>query len=400
MRLAVVSPFLDRRHGTERALAELLERLARDYHCEIHLFAQRVEDLPVTRWHAGHPAENGVIYWHPVPVVGGPLLFNFVAWYLLNRLSRWAFAVFRRCQFDVVLSAGVNCPDANVVIVHAIFRRLRELSLEESAADVPLGSRFRRAHRRAYYALLTNLERRIYTNPRVALAAVSRRTAAQLGSYFRRSDVRVIPNGIDTTQFSPAKRLARRQECRGRRNLLPEDFVLLLIGNDWDVKGLAIVLRAMVLVRDLPLQLIVVGSDAPAPFQELSKRLGVFGRCRWEKPSSEVLDFYAAADLYVSPSREDSFGLPVAEAMACGLPVITSSFAGVSALVTDGVDGFVLEDPLDAQTLAKLLRLLHDQPTLRGRIGSAAAETALAWSWDRNAAAVWELLQSFAATVT
>ena len=45
MRLAVVSPFVDRRHGAERALAELLERLARDYGCEIHLYAQRVEDL-------------------------------------------------------------------------------------------------------------------------------------------------------------------------------------------------------------------------------------------------------------------------------------------------------------------------------------------------------------------
>ena len=48
LRLAVVSPFVDRRHGTERALAELLERLAGDYGCEIHLYAQRVEDLHIS----------------------------------------------------------------------------------------------------------------------------------------------------------------------------------------------------------------------------------------------------------------------------------------------------------------------------------------------------------------
>src|SRR5277367_6470820 len=91
LRIAVVSPFVDRRHGTERALAELLDRLARDYHCEIHLFAHHVEDLPVTRWDPHHPTENGVIFWHPVPAVRAPLLFSFVVWFLLNRFWRWAF---------------------------------------------------------------------------------------------------------------------------------------------------------------------------------------------------------------------------------------------------------------------------------------------------------------------
>ncbi|MGC1491399.1 MAG: glycosyltransferase, partial [Candidatus Acidiferrum sp.] len=107
----------------------------------------------------------------------------------------------------------------------------------------------------------------------------------------------------------------------------------------------------------------------------------------------DVIDFYAAADVYVSPSREDSFGLPVAEAMACGLPVITSAFAGVADCVHDGLDGFVLRDPCDAQALAQLVERLHENLRLRNEIGEAAAKTILAWTWDRNAAAVWQLLQ-------
>jgi glycosyltransferase involved in cell wall biosynthesis len=403
LRIAVVSPFVDRRHGTERALAELLERLARDYRCEIHLFAQRVEDLRVTPWVARRvrqqQAEEGVIFWHVVPALAGPLLLSFVAWCFLNRWSRRVFTFFRGGKFDLVLSPGINCLDADVVLVHAIFQRLHQLSRENRDGDAAQGSGFRGLHRRAYYALLTRLERRIYTNPHVALAAVSRRTATQLAMYFKRSDVRVIPNGVDITAFSRVRRLANRQAGRELRNLQQGDFVLLLIGNDWAVKGLATVLRAMALVRDLPVQLMVVGSDAAAPFAEMAKALGVLDRCRWEEPGSQVLDFYAAADIYVSPSREDSFGLPVAEAMATGLAVITSSCAGVSTLIKDGIDGFVLDDPLDAQTLAKLFRLLHEQPALRERIGSAAAETALAWTWDAHAAAVWELLKSVAATV-
>ena len=105
------------------------------------------------------------------------------------------------------------------------------------------------------------------------------------------------------------------------------------------------------------------------------------------------MDFYAAADLYVSPSREDSFGLPVLEAMACGLPVITSTFAGVAELITNEIDGFILRDPSDSQALAQLLERLYIDESLRNRISEAATRTAEKWTWDRNAAEIWELLK-------
>jgi UDP-glucose:(heptosyl)LPS alpha-1,3-glucosyltransferase len=125
----------------------------------------------------------------------------------------------------------------------------------------------------------------------------------------------------------------------------------------------------------------------------MAARLGVLDRCSWEPARADILDAYAAADVYVSPSREDSFGMPVAEAMACGLPVITSAFAGVSALLHDGADSFVLRDPRDIESLARLLRMLCEQTDLRTRLGQAAAKTALEWTWDRNAAAFWEFLK-------
>ena len=97
----------------------------------------------------------------------------------------------------------------------------------------------------------------------------------------------------------------------------------------------------------------MVGNDTAETFHARAAQLGLQDRCCWELSSPEVLDLYAAADVYVSPSREDSFGLPVAEAMACGLPAITSVCAGVADYIQDGVDGFVLRDPSDAQTLSK-----------------------------------------------
>jgi UDP-glucose:(heptosyl)LPS alpha-1,3-glucosyltransferase len=393
LRLAVVSPFVDRRHGTERALAELLERLARNYHCEIHLYAQRVDDLPLSPPGAANSQDSGAILWHKVPSIPGPHLLQFLCWMFFNSIRRAWDRRISGLHFDFVLSPGINCLDANVVIVHALFHRLLELSRDESLQSSSLGL-FRRFHRRAYYSLLARLERRLYSNPAVTLAAVSQRTASLLDRYFHRQDVAVIPNGVDAVQFSPSLRFALRADARHRRNLQEQDFVLLLIGNDWRAKGLESVLRSVSALRSLPLQILIVGNESPEPFFQLATQLGILDRCRFELPRHDVLDFYAAADLYVSPSLEDSFGLPAAEAMACGLPAITSHQAGVAELIQDRTDGFVLNNPQDSQELARLVHELFRDPDRRRRAGEAAARKAVQWTWDRHAAAVFDLLQS------
>jgi glycosyltransferase involved in cell wall biosynthesis len=400
LRIAVVSPFVDRQHGTERALAELLERLARDYGCEIHLYAQRVEDLSISDPRAARSKESGVIFWRKVPSIPGPHVAQFLAWMFLNSILRWWHTAFGRTSYDLVLSPGINCLDPDVVIVHALFRRLKELAREENQDRAAQAGFFRRLHRRVYYALLTGLERRIYSDPKVALAAVSKRTASLLKEYFHREDVSVIPNGVDTRNFSMAARLARRAESRRRRGFGEGDFVLLLIGNDWRNKGLASILEAMAALRALQIRLLVAGSDDAEPFRARAIELGVEERCRWEVSSPDVLDFYAAADVYVSPSREDSFGLPVAEAMACGLPAMTSVYAGVADYIDDGIDGMVLRDPRDAQDLRGKIERLHEEPELRRKLGEAAARKAMEWNWDRHAATTWELLKGAAAKGT
>jgi glycosyltransferase involved in cell wall biosynthesis len=392
LRLAVVSPFVDRSHGTERALAELLERLAHRYGCQIHLFSQRVEGVSLDATNRGG-AESGAIIWHKVPSLPGPHVAQFLAWLVLNNLVLTSKRFFGTYSFDLLLSPGINALHADLVIVHALFHRLQELSRREQAAMSVNPRALRDLHRRLYYSLLTLLERHVYSDRRVSLAAVSERTAALLVRYFGRSDVRVIPNGVDTAQFCPSARLERRESARVRRSLRDSDLVLLLIGNDWQNKGLSTILSAMAACPDLPFRLLVVGSDANERFYERAKSLGVYERCMWEHPQPDVMDLYAAADVYVSPSREDAFALPPLEAMACGLPVITSINNGGSQIITEGTDGFILADADDSVALANLLRRLAMQPDLRSRVGENAARTAQQYSWDRNAAAVWEFIQ-------
>ncbi len=394
MRLAVVSPFVDRHHGTERALAELLERLARAYHCEIHLYSQRVEHLALGQAVSSRSSERGAIIWHKVPAIPGPHLARFLCWLFVNTFRRHWDRAFHGLNCDLVLSPGINCFDADFVMVHALFHRLRDLAREQ----INLSSRtpiLRSFHRRVYYSLLTWLERRIYSKPGVSLEAVSERTAVLLSKYFYRTDARVILNGVDPSEFSPANRLSLRASARLHYKFQGTDFVLLLIGNDWGNKGLSTILAAMAACSDIPLRLLTAGQDATASFFfEEARRLGLHENCRWETAPVDAISLYAAADAYVSPTREDAFALPTLESMACGLPIITSSNNGGSQIITEGVDGYVLGDPGDSVALANLLRPLYEQPGLRHRIGENAARTAQAYTWDRNAAETWDFLKS------
>ncbi len=395
-RIAVVSPFLDRRHGTERCILEQIERLAREPDWEVHLYAQRVEDLETARFGEGpaSAARPGAVVWHRVSSIPGPHLLRFGWWYCANRFARWRDAKFRRLRFDVVYSPGINCADADAICVHACFSALEERSRNAPAAgDSGIRPLARRLHRKLYYSLLSRLERRLYSQRSIALAAVSRRTASELERLFGRSDVRVIPNAVDHEAFHPAARVARRSEARKQFGYREEDFVALLISNDWRMKGLPTLLEAVAQCGELPVRLLVVGQDDPDPYVLPANPLGIRDRLQFAPPSADVLGFYAAADAYASPTLEDSFGLPALEAMACGLPVITSVESGVAEVITGSVDGFVLCDPLDSLELARLITLLYEQPDLRRGIGERASRTAHQYTWDRNASETMKFLK-------
>ncbi len=386
MRIAVLSPFVDRSHGTERSLAEIVERLAKRHGHEIHLYSQRVDNLQVTPFASREQNAGRRIFWHRVPRLAAPHLFAFLFWMSANRFCRLFDRWFRHLRFDAVFSPGINATDADLILVHVVFHRLRELQLERSSDGL------RGLHRALYYRLLCFLENRIYRRKALRLAAVSGHTARQLTQYFGRSDAVVVPNGVDLSLFCPASRLALRDTTRQRLGYSPNDLLLLLIGNDWRNKGLPTLLEAMSRLNHLSLRLCVVGSDAAAEFLHQVQSLRLSDRVKFFPETSEILAFYAATDIYAAPSLEDSFNLPVLEAMACGLPVLVSLLAGISDYIADGVDGIILRDPGDPSALAGSLSLLLQQPELRRSLGENAARKAQQFSWDRQAAAIHGLL--------
>jgi glycosyltransferase involved in cell wall biosynthesis len=383
-RIAVVSPFIDKRHGTERRVAEFISRLAGEY--EFHVYSTRVEDIDVGR-----------VIWHRIPRLPGPYVFAYLWWFVANHLWRWRDR--RRGMLpDLVYSPGVNCLDANIISVHILFGGFRK-SLRDALRfrKNPILSWPRIMHRRLFYWLIAALEPYVYGRADLLIAAVSNRIAADLKRFYPGSgEVNVIYSGLDLECFSPQCRARLRVDSRRGLSLEDDAFVLLLIGNDWRNKGLNCLLCAMEQVADPRLCALIVGSDDPSPFLPQISQFGLEGHVNFCLPRADVHTYYAAADAYVGPSLDDAFAQPAAEAMACGLPVITSRKNGGSEIIAHGYDGLVLEDPSDSNRLAEMIRTLLIDPVLCNRLGAAAAETARQYTWERNAAQMRGLFEKAA----
>jgi glycosyltransferase involved in cell wall biosynthesis len=381
-RLAVVSPSLDKRHGTERLVVEWISRLAPAF--EIHIYSQAVADV-----------DFSLATWHRIPKIPGPHILNYFWWFTANRLWRARDSHFRNLRHDLVYSPGINCLDADVMSVHIVFAQyVQGIQAELSLSRNHIQTWPRILHRRLYYSLIMALERRLYASSGAPLFLIAKRTAAELERFYGRTEkLTVLYVGLDHDTFNPQRRRALREEARRQIGLSSDRFALILVGNDWHNKGVTVLVEALSKLRDRPIDLMLVSREDPAPRLATIRDAGLEGRVHFLPPRRDVEFYYAAADAYVGPSLEDTFALPPQEAMACGLPVIVSAENGTSEIITHGKDGLILADPTGVIALIDLILQLFEDPALCARLGEQAAATALQFTWERNARDLTALFQ-------
>jgi glycosyltransferase involved in cell wall biosynthesis len=371
-RLAVVSPFLDKRHGTERMVIEWIAHLSSDF--EIHVYSQSIEDVDLTN-----------ITWHRIPKLKGPHIVNYLWWFAANSLFR-SWHRLRGLHFDLIFSPGINCLDADAVTIHIVFAEfVRRVRPELAFVRNSVGFWPRLLHRRLYYRVMLFLEGLVFTNPRVQLILTAAGTAEELKRFYSRdAAVPLVSPGLDHLAFNPERRLALRNDARAALAITHDQFAILLVGNDWRNKGVSVLLRMLEQLRELPIRLFVVSREDPSDCWKLVVKKGLESRVKFLPPRSDIEYYYAAADAYVGPSLQDLYAMPPAESMACGLPVIVSAAAGVSRIITNGVDGLILDDPADTNTLVAMVRDLYQDPELCGRLGANAAITIGPYTWERS----------------
>ena len=174
--------------------------------------------------------------------------------------------------------------------------------------------------------------------------------------------ITVIYNGVDLERFSPENRQYR--DSIRKRHGLGEEKVILFVSNNFRMKGLRTLMEALALLKKeggASLKLLVLGRDRKAPFQRLATKLGISEEVLFAGSTAEPEKYYGAADLLAHPTFYDACSLTVLEALASGLPVITTASNGASGAVTDGENGFVIENPKDVNLVCERIAFFFDR---------------------------------------
>lgn len=246
--------------------------------------------------------------------------------------------------------------------------RILNLQRDDAGQSLPQRvSRFASPRHWRWKQAVRRLERTQLTTARCVIA-VSRDTAAAFRDRYGVPDsrIRLIPNGIDTSRFHPDHCLPLRQPARRNLKIPPDTFVLLAAAGNFRLKGVHHAIAALAVSPHA--LLLVAGQGDIAAFSALARHLGVADRVRFLGLRGDMPALFAAADVFIHLTAHDACSLATLEAMACGLPVITTRRNGAADGMTDGREGFVL-DPQDTCTVP--LFLLRD-PARRAAMGKAA----------------------------
>ncbi|MFT3990119.1 MAG: glycosyltransferase family 4 protein [Luteolibacter sp.] len=200
--------------------------------------------------------------------------------------------------------------------------------------------------------------------------------------------IHVVYNGVDHSQFSVSDRERARDEKSH----------LLFVGQDFKRKGLRPVIEALAAARKAgcDCDLRVIGRDKTKPYEELAQSLGVRNFVNFEGPTKAIQEAYREADLFVFPTFYDPFANVCLEALACGLPVLTTTTNGASELIREGLDGYVIDgknaDAFSNSITEKIKAFCRLTARERSEMRSAARAKAENFTVGRNALAIAGLL--------
>ncbi len=290
--------------------------------------------------------------------------------------ARQAAAFLRKNPFDLVHAvAPLPCADAYQPRGGLVGETLQQNVAMRSTPT-------RRAMKRVLVAMspkhrsLLELERRTFREGGPTILAVSRYVARQCETYYgvRPPRVRVVFNGVAVSPSSEDVRAADRIAVRSQHHVDDDTLLLLFIAHNFRLKGLPRLIDAVALLAQsgfTSFHVLVVGRDNPVRYQRQLAALGLDRFVTFTGPTKRMAAYYHAADVCVHPTYYDPCSRVVLEALAQGVPCITTAFNGASEVMTDGREGFIIETPDAVDVLAGRIKDLSSCD-LRRRMGESA----------------------------
>lgn len=350
LKIAIILDRFIPSRGGENYFSWLANELSKRGH-EVHVFAMKIEKNLVTEYPV-----------HRIPVWRYPPSLK-----LLSYLRNSDRAV-RPYDFDVIHGVG-GCLGMNIFNPHG---GVEQAYLKQEFLSIT--NRFYYLYRfiRRYFSLQHYLkawvQRRQYLSGRVEkIIAISQMVKKDIVRYHGVSDekISIVFNCVDLNRFHPGNRNVYRQQKRKDLGMDEDTVLLIFAGNNYRLKGLEPLLRSLVLLRrwfpNRAFRLLIVGRGQIRRYFRKASRLGVSDLTLFLGSVREIEQYYAASDIYVHPTFYDSCSLTVLEALASGLPVITSRFNGAAEAILSNEGGKVIEDPADVEHLARSISYYFDE---------------------------------------
>ncbi len=377
MKLCIVTHNVIKGDGQGRVNLEVAQEAIRYGH-HVTLLASSV---------APELQQSSQVNWISIPVKGWPTEF------LRDLIFSWRSAAWLRkhhCEFDLVkVNGAITKAQGDVNAVHFVHSAWLRFSSKNDMRLAGNGLQPRRDLYSIYQWLYTLLnahrEKKAFHQAKV-LVSVSEKIKQELVDVgVPEAHIRVISNGVDLEEFSPG--YADRSQWS-----LPAKVTLALFAGDIRIprKNLDTVLHALVEVPGL--HLAVAGITEGSPYLQLAASLELSERVHFLGERYDIPEIMKAVDFLVFPSRYEPFGLVVIEAMASGLPVITTATTGAADLVTPAC-GIILANSEDKSALVQALTTLKNNPESRSQMGQAARAIAEQHSWNKMAQSYVDLFE-------
>ena len=376
LKIAFITPGVHYQAGPAKATAALVERLCEGH--QVSVFSHTIEGIDLSK-----------IKHYKVPAVTRPKFLAYITFLVSSTIMLAILSLFRKRDFDII--HGYVCAfSTDVITFH--FCEKEGLRLEKAnIIEVPHKSasqKLKALDHKIYRRLAAFVEGLIFShNSPKALIVVSQSMKREFLCHYgdAAESIIVIPNGVDLKMFNPANRPLYRDRLRQKRGISRSDLVLMFAGGDWERKGVLYLIEALSLLTRPDVKLLIIGSGDEKLYSQLAELKQVRERIIFVSHSSVLWEYYAASDVFVFPTIYEPFGLVIVEAMASGLPVITSRVAGAADVIIDGVNGLLLREPSDVNDLAAKIELLLSNVELRKTMGERARETVENLSWNQVA---------------
>ena len=352
MRIALTYPDVTLVGGVDRVIVEVANQLAGAGH-SVRVYGSTFEDGVL----------DAAVLRRPVPVPRRPDVVRTLAYH------RRAGAALARDAADTDVHGAFSAlsPPGGVFWVPSVHAAAYDLVMSRRGRP---GRLVQAAN--PYHRARLGLERKMFSaHGARKLLAASDSVRADITRYYGvpEQDIGIVPLGYDARRFSAARRDELREEARGRYGYGPDDRVVVFAGNELERKGFDTLLRAVEQLGDPRTRILVVGRSDPSEFAALSTALHLGDRITFAGSSDDIAREYAAADVFALPTRYEPWGLVIVEALASGLPVLTTAVAGASIAVREGVTGRLLADPEDAAGLAHQLAWAFAEAPVGAAVG-------------------------------